>query len=133
MSHISKVETKLKDMTTLIKALHTLGYETEKAKEGEKLSIKGWNDETIEADLEIKLVGPYGIAVNQSEQGLELSSDWWGVETYTERKQDEILGEIQKQYAYETVMDKVRAGGYSLVNEEEDNKENLHIVVRRWV
>ncbi|MDC7220323.1 MAG: DUF1257 domain-containing protein [Spirochaetales bacterium] len=133
MSHISKVETKLQDMNTLVKALHTLGYETEEALEGEKLCIKGWNEETIDADLEIKLQGPYGIAVNRTEEGLELSSDWWGVETYTERKQDEILSEIQKQYAYETVMDKIQAGGYSVVNEEEDNKENLHIVVRRWV
>ena len=127
------METQLKDLNILQKALRSLGYETRDAVEGEKLRIKGWNDESLEADMEIKLEGPYSIGVNRTARGLELSSDWWGVETYTERKQEEILSEIQKQYAYETVMDKIQAGGYSVVNEEQDDKENLHIVVRRWV
>lgn len=133
MSHISKVETQLKDMATLIKALRNLGYEMEEARAGEKLTLKGWNGETLEADLAIKLEGPYAIGVNRTKEGLELSADWWGVETYTDRKQEAILAEIQRQYAYETVLDKITAGGYSVVTEEQDNRENLHIVVRRWV
>ncbi|MBN2627502.1 MAG: DUF1257 domain-containing protein [Spirochaetales bacterium] len=133
MSHISKVETRLKDMQTLVRALSHLGYETEEAREGVKLTLEGWNGETLEADLVIRLEGPFSIGVNRREEGLELSADWWGVETYTDRKQDEILGEIQKQYAYETVMDKISAGGYSVVTEEQDSGENLHIVVRRWI
>lgn len=133
MSHITKVETQLQDMALLQKALNSLGYEYRMAEEGQSLEVRGWNCESIDAEMEILLEGPYGIAVNRTGNGLELSSDWWGVETYTERKQDELLGEIQKQYAYETVMDKVQSSGYTIVTEEQDSRENLHIVVRRWV
>ncbi len=120
-------------MTLLQKALTALGYEFQCAEGTQKLQVKAWDKETIEADMEIKLEGPYGIAVNRTEEGIELSADWWGVETYTQRKQKEILEEINKQYAYETVMDKIQSDGYTVVTEEQDSKENLHIVVRRWV
>ncbi len=133
MSHITKVETKLKELGILQKALKALGYEYRCAEENSSLVVNGWNGEEIEADMEICLEGPYGIAVHVSDQGLELSADWWGVETYTEKNQTDFLTEIQKQYAYETVLDKVREGGYSIVSEEQDSKESLHIVLRRWV
>ena len=133
MSHISKVETQLKDMAILQKTLTSLGYEYECAKENQKIQVKAYNKDTIDADMEIKILGPYGIAVNRTKNGLELSADWWEVETYTERKQEDFLSEIQKQYAYETVMDKIKADGYSIVTENQDQEENLHIVVRRWV
>ncbi len=133
MSHITTVETKIQDMTLLQKALTALGYEFQSAEGSQKLQVKAWDKNIIEADMEIKLEGPYGIAVNQTEEGIELSADWWAVETYTERKQKEILEEINKQYAYETVMDKIHSDGYTVVTEEQDSKENLHIVVRRWV
>ena len=133
MSHITTVETKIQDMTLLQKALTALGYEFQSAEGSQKLQVKAWDKNIIEADMEIKLEGPYGIAVNQTEEGIELSADWWAVETYTERKQKEILEEINKQYAYETVMDKIHSDGYTVVIEEQDSKENLHIVVRRWV
>lgn len=133
MSHITTVETKIQDMVLLQKALTSLGYDFLEAQGETKLQVKAWDKNIIQADLEIKLEGPYGIAVNQTEEGIELSADWWAVETYTERSREEILSEINKQYAYETVMDKIHSDGFSIVTEEEDNKENLHIVVRRWV
>jgi hypothetical protein len=133
MSHITTVETKIQDISLLQKALTALGHEFEVAQETQKLQVRAWDKNVIEADMEIKLEGPYGIAVTQTEEGVELSADWWAVETYTERKQEDIMAEINKQYAYETVMDKISSDGYSVVMEEEDNKESLHIVVRRWV
>jgi len=133
MSHVTKVETQLKDVVMLKKALLSLGYTFSEASAGVKREVKAWEDQTIEADLEIKLEGPYGIAVNRTEKGLEIAADWWAVETYAGRKQEQILSEINKQYAYETVMDKMSAGGYSLVQEEQEEKENIHLVVRRWV
>jgi hypothetical protein len=133
MSHITKVETKIKDMLLLQKTLDTLGYQFKCAEAGTKLQVQAWENDQIDADLEIMIDGHFGIAVNETENGLEFSADWWGVEMYTEKKQEEILKELHKQYAYETVMDKVQASGYSLVTEEQDSKENLHIVVRRWV
>lgn len=42
------------------------------------------------------------------------------------------MNKITRQYAYETIMDKVKDLGYTVVQEEEDSKKNVHLTVRRW-
>ncbi len=42
------------------------------------------------------------------------------------------MNKITRQYAYETIIDKVKNMGYSVVQEEEDTKNNIHLTVRRW-
>ncbi|WP_020614514.1 DUF1257 domain-containing protein [Sediminispirochaeta bajacaliforniensis] len=132
MSHFTQVKTQIKEMEMLKKALEALGMEFTEAKEGEKLMVKGWEDRSVEAELSINPGCSYGIAVTTAENGYELNADWWAIETYTGKTREKILGSIEKQYAYETVMDKVRKQGYSVVTEEESS-ESIKLVVRRWV
>ena len=134
MSHISKIDTKIKNLTYLKKALTVLGMQFIEAREGETLTLKGYmKNELIEGCLmEIKTGSSYSIGIRQKEKGYEIVADWWAIETFTGEKQEEILNRITRQYAYETVMDKIKNMGYSIVQQEADAKDNLRISVRRW-
>ncbi len=134
MSHISKIDTKIKDLTMLKKALETLGMQCVEAEEGTTLTLKGYGKNEVIEDcvMEIKTGSSYSIGIRKKEAGYEVAADWWAIETFTGQKQEDIMNRITRQYAYETVMDKVRNMGYSVVSEEADTQENLRITVRRW-
>ena len=134
MSHIAKVDTKIKDLVSLKKALKTLNIQYIEAQEGQTLTLKGYEKNEIITDciMEIKTGSSYSIGIRRKEKGYEVVADWWAIETYTGQKQEELMNKITRQYAYETIMDKVKGMGYSVVQEEQDAKENLRITVRRW-
>jgi hypothetical protein len=134
MSHIAKVDTKIQDLTFLKKALQTLNIQFAEAEKGKTLTLKGYGKEEIITGciMEIKTGSSYSIGIRQNEKGYEVVADWWAIETFTEQKQEDIMNRITRQYAYETIMDKVKDMGYSVVQEEQDVKENLRITVRRW-
>ncbi|WP_245534082.1 DUF1257 domain-containing protein [Alkalispirochaeta alkalica] len=117
----------------LKQALKSLGIAYTEATQGTTLSIKGWEQETAQASLSIETGCSYPIGVTVNAEGeVDFVADWWAIETWTERKQSDILAEFTRQYAYETVMDKVRSSGYDLVSEECDSEERLRVVVRKW-
>ncbi len=59
-------------------------------------------------------------------------ADWWAIETFTGEKQDDFMNKITRQYAYETIMDKVKSLGYEIVQEEQYVGEYVRVTVRRW-
>jgi hypothetical protein len=134
MSHIAKIDTKIKDLANLKKALTALGIQYTEAVEGRTLTLKGYGKNEIITDciMEIKTGSSYSIGIRKKEKGYEIAADWWAIETFTGQKQDDIMNRITRQYAYETVMDKIKTMGYNVVQEEQDAKENLRITVRRW-
>lgn len=134
MSHISKVDTKIRDLTHLKKALQALGIAYDEAKEGETLTLLGYEKHEVMEDciMEIKTNCKYGVGVRKKGENLEIVADWWAIETFTGEKQEDFLNRITRQYAYETIMDKVKGLGYEVVQEEQDARENVRITVRRW-
>jgi hypothetical protein len=104
------------------------------ANEGETLTLKGYGKNEVIQDciMEIKTGSSYSIGLRKKGKGYELAADWWAIETFTGQKQEDIINKITRQYAYETIMDKIHGMGYSVINEEQDSKENLRITVRRW-
>lgn len=134
MSHISKVDTSISDITYLQKAIQTLGYVWKEAEEGRKLTVQGYGKDEIieECDIAINIGTKYEIGIRKLNEKIEVVADWWAIETFTGQKQEEIMNRITRQYAYETVMDKVRGMGYSVVQEDQDVKNNVRITVRRW-
>jgi hypothetical protein len=133
MSHIAKIDTKIKDLSYLKKALAALNIQFVEA-EGETLTLKGYSKKEVITGclMEIKTGSSYSIGIRRKEKGYELVADWWAIETFTGQKQEDIVNKITRQYAYETIMDKIKGMGYSVIQEEQDVKENLRITVRRW-
>ena len=134
MSHISKIDTKIKDLVMLKKALEVLGMEYTEAQNDQTITLLGYGkDEIIENCIfEIKTGSKYSIGIRKVESNYEIVADWWAIETFTGQKQEDIMNKITRQYAYETIIDKVKNMGYSVVQEEEDTKNNIHLTVRRW-
>jgi len=134
MSHIAKIDTKIKDLTFLKKALQSLNFQFTQAREEETLTLKGYGKNEIITDciMEIKTGSQYSIGIRKKEKGYEVAADWWAIETFTGQKQEDLMNKITRQYAYETIMDKIKGMGYSVVQEEQDAKENVRITVRRW-
>jgi hypothetical protein len=132
MSHISIVDTKITSMTMLKKALDALGMAYCVA--GKPLVIKGYGkDERItDCLMEIQTGCSFGIGVREAAGKIEFVADWWAVETFSGEKQETLMQKITRRYAYETVMDKVRSLGYELVKEEENNRQEVRLTVRRW-
>lgn len=134
MSHISKIDTKIKDLVMLKKALEVLGMEYTEAQNNQTITLLGYEkDEIIKNCIfEIKTGSKYSIGIRKVESNYEIVADWWAIETFTGQKQEDIINKITRQYAYETIIDKVKNMGYSVVQEEEDTKNNIHLTVRRW-
>lgn len=133
MSHFTKVKTKIKNFVRLKDILKKLNYSYEESTEDGTINIHGWNKEETEALLKIKTGGSYDIGVIQNKEGFyEFIADWWGVETTTGLTQDDCINKITQQYAYTTIIEKIRKKGYDLVTEEVDDKQNIRLVVRKW-
>jgi hypothetical protein len=134
MSHIAKIDTKIKDLAYLKKALQTLNIQYAEAEAGEVLTLKGYGRNEVINDcvMEIKTGSSYGIGIRKKEKGYEVAADWWAIETFTGQKQEDIMNKITRQYAYETIMDKIKGMGYGVIQEEQDVKDSLRITVRRW-
>lgn len=134
MSHIAKIDTKIKDLVYLKNALKSLNIQYAEAEKEETLTLKGYgkNEAITGCIMEIKTGSPYSIGIRKKEKGYEAAADWWAIETFTGQKQEDIMNKITRQYAYETIMDKIKGMGYNIVQEEQDAKDNLRITVRRW-
>lgn len=134
MSHISKIDTKIKDLVCLKKALKNLGMRVIEAENGQTLTLQGYgkNEQIEGCIMEIRTESKYSIGLRKVENGYEFVADWWAIETFTGQKQEELINKITRQYAYDNVLDKVRAQGYSVVDETQDLKQNIKLTVRRW-
>lgn len=134
MSHVSKIDTQIQDLIYLKKALKTLDIAYIEAENNCLLTVEGYGKQEAIEDcvMEIKTGCKYGIGIRKKEKGYEILADWWAIETFTGQAQDDILNKITRQYAYETVIDKIKDMGYSIVQEECDVKNTTRIMVRRW-
>ncbi|HAL18859.1 MAG TPA: hypothetical protein DCO86_04475 [Spirochaetaceae bacterium] len=134
MSHISKIDTTIKDLTILKKALTNINMKFIEAQNDQLITVQGYGkDEIIEnCIMEIKTGCKYSIGVRKVDKNYEFVADWWAIETFTGLKQEDILNKITRQYAYENVLDKVKDMGYNVVEEKQDLQQNVKLTLRRW-
>jgi len=134
MSHIAKIDTKIKDISMLKKALESMQMGFVETSNDQALIVHGYGKgEDIEGCfMEIKTGSKYGIGVRKVGENYEFVADWWAIETFTGQKQEELLDKITRRYAYETILDKVHGMGYSVVYETQDFNNNVKLTVRRW-
>lgn len=132
MSHFTTVETKIKDLVALERALKDLGYDFAKAEAGQKVVVRGYQGDTLKADLCIKASKTYDIGVKVTEKGVEFVADWWGVETTRGVAEKEFVQAVKQRYAYHKVMAEIKKKGYTLEQEEETEDKQIRIRVRSW-
>ncbi len=130
MSHFTTVKTKIRDFQCLKQALEDLGYEYTEAEEGVK--VRGYLNQLETADLCIKASKTYDVGVRKTVDGYELLADWWGVETTRGLTEQEFVNQISQRYAYHKVIKEVKARGFSVETEEEE-QDTIQLTVRKWL
>jgi hypothetical protein len=130
MSHFTKVETKINDLTALKKALDVLGWKYKSAEAG--VEVRGYRGQTTRAELAIDM-GKYDVGVVKTEAGTyELVADWWGVETTRGLKEEEVVKELSQKYAYQRVLAAVEAEGYTIDSNQVAADGTVQLNVSKW-
>ncbi|GEM_PF-587326 len=134
MSHFTKVETKIKNVNRLVLVLEELGFNFTRAEAHQKVHVKGYLGETMEADICIHASKKYEIGINiDAETGV---ASFTADDEFLEMNAGYSLGEFKRKvvqrYAYHTVKDEVQKRGYTLEEETVDEQQHIHVTVSSW-
>ena len=111
MSHFTTVATKINNIVCLLKALDKLKLRHTHAEQG--VEVRGWRGQKSTAEVSINM-GRYDIGVVKTKTAPGLQADWWGVETTVGKTEQEVVDEINREYAYQTVVVVCEAQGYKI-------------------
>ena len=123
MSHISVMKIAFADRELLQQALKDLGYELE---EGEDLRITN-GVKSVKVDFLVKVPYTDSIGFRKGKNGWQLTADWFRVNL--DRKQFE--NRLKQHYAYLSVKQSLEKQGYFITEETKDEKQRVHILLRR--
>lgn len=123
MSHFTRIKTQMIEEGFLIQALEDLEYEYEVG----DVQIRGFAGQRRKVNIRVKRPG-YDIGFRKVGKGYELVADWWGVRS-TNRA--EFLQKITQRYAYYAARAKLEEQGFTLVSEEVQEGNRIHMVLRR--
>lgn len=133
MSHITEVETHIKDLVCLKETLQELGYTFAETTAQQKVKVRGWNGVEQEADMVIHTKSSYDVGVHLKADGTyEFIADWWGVESHAGFTQEEFTQKVLQKYSYHKVISEVKARGFAVAEEEQTEDKLLKVVVRKW-
>jgi len=133
MSHFTSVETKIKDLVALKRALKDLNIQFTAAEQEEQVFVKGYQGQTTGAAMSIHISKSYDIGVKvDANGGVQFVADWWGVETTRGWSEEEFLQKVTRRYSYHKVMQEIEDRGYTLETEEQKDDETVQIRVRTW-
>lgn len=128
MSHFSRIKTQMVEKEYLLQALKDSGYAYEV---GENLKIRGygWQKTPIAIRVSTKS-GSYDIGFRKNGRSYECVADWWGIRGMNQQK---FLQQITQRYAYHAARVRLEAQGFSLVSEEVQEGNRIHLRLRRMV
>ena len=133
MSHFTSVKTKIRDLVCLKRALKDLNYTFTEAEEGQTVTVKGYQGDTMEALLSIHASRTYDIGVQLTTEGtFEFVADWWGVETTRGVDEETFIKALTQRYSYHKVLEEVRKKGYTIEQEETREDDTIQLRVRTW-
>lgn len=131
MSHFTTVQTKIRDLVCLKLALKDLNFAFTEAQVGQKVHVKGYAQQTTEADLVIHISKSYDVGVKVGADGnVSFIADWWGVETTRGLTEKEFSSQLTGRYSYHKVLKEIRKRGLTFTEEKE--KDKIHIKVTQW-
>lgn len=129
MSHFTKIATKINNLQLLMRALERLKLNFNYNEQG--VEVRGYRGQKIKAPLSINM-GKYDIGVVQAENGnYEFVADWWGIETTVGKLEQEVVEEINQQYAYVCVVDACEQQGYQM-QEQKAEDGTIKLVATKW-
>ena len=128
MSHFTTVETQIKSLVILQKVLEKLGYKLK----SNVTHVRGYRQELTEADLVIDTKSSIDVGIKKVGETYHFIADWENLETHAGIEQKEFLKQVTKAYAYENVMAEIKKKGYVVADEKQDDRQHVHITIRKW-
>lgn len=124
MSHFVRIRTQIREREHLTQALRDLHYQF---REGENLTVRGYAGNRETAEIVVSPASNYDIGFRRQAGEYEVVADWWGVETYSQVRQQSFIAQVSQRYAYNLVKEQARE--QYLVVEEEQELENGDVVL----
>lgn len=125
MSHFTTVKTQIVAREPLKQALTDLGLSYEEG----SVEIRGYGGNRTRVDLRVPTHNPgYDLGFRKQGDAYELVADWWGIK---DLKQDTFLQRLTQRYAYHVVKEQLQTQDFTVVEEEVQADNTIHIVVRR--
>ncbi len=130
MSHFTTVATKITNLECLLRALKKLEMNYTTAEEG--VVVRGWRGQTSLAEISINM-GRYDIGVVKNQDGTYgLFADWWGIETTSGKTEQNVVDEISREYAYQTVVLACEEQGYRIDEQAVSEDGTIKLSVSKW-
>lgn len=125
MSHFTTLKTQIVSKDYLKQALEDLEIAFE---EGD-VEIRGYQGIRTPVEIRIPTADPaYDLGFRKNGDTYELVADWYGIKDI---KQQEFLGLVTQRYAYRVAMDQLARQDFTVVEEEVQADNTIHITVRR--
>jgi hypothetical protein len=133
MSHFTKCDLKMTNLTAILRALDDLGYAYEAAEANQSVQVRGWRGQMLDAAIKVDM-GKYDVGVIAGEHGTyDITADWWGVETTKGVSEQEFKDKLSQRYAYHNVLMACEEKGYTVEEEVNEEDGSIQLVVRKWV
>ncbi len=127
MSHFTSIKTQIIEKEYLKQALSDLGHTYQDG----NVQIRGYNGDRTDVEIAVPTKSSgYDIGFRKSDNVYEVVADWWGI---LDIKQQQFLQQVNQRYAYHAARAKLEEQGFSLVSEEVQEGERIHLVLRRTV
>ncbi|HAZ45635.1 MAG TPA: hypothetical protein DDW76_30175 [Cyanobacteria bacterium UBA11369] len=127
MSHFTSIKTQIVEKEYLKQALTHLGYSYQEG----NVQIRGYAGNRTSVEIKVVTNNPsYDIGFYKVGNAYEIVADWWGIDDI---QQEQFLQQLNQRYAYNAARAKLEAQGFSLVSEEVQEGERIHLVLRRIV
>lgn len=127
MSHFTSIKTQIVEKEYLKQALSDLGHGYSEG----NVQIRGYQGNRTNVEIKVPTQSSgYDIGFRKSGNAYEVVADWWGIRDI---KQEQFLQQLFQRYAYHAARAKLEEQGFSLVSEEVQQGEQIHLVLRRTV
>lgn len=127
MSHFTSIKTQIVEKEYLKRSLSELGHAYSEG----NVQIRGYQGNRTDVEIKVptKSAG-YDIGFRLSGNAYEVVADWWGIRDINQEK---FVQQVYQRYAYHAAKAKLEEQGFSLVSEEVQEGERIHLVLRRTV
>lgn len=127
MSHFTSIKTQIVEKEYLKRSLSDLGHAYSEG----NVQIRGYQGNRTNVEIKVPTNNSgYDIGFRKSGNAYEVVADWWGIRDIN---QPQFVQQIYQRYAYHATKAKLEEQGFSLVSEEVQEGERIHLVLRRTV
>ena len=126
MSHFSTIQTKIKNKPQLLEALELLQYNIQEDQE----LINPTNHQHEKVKVDVSIGNDIGFRLNSNgEYELVADIETWNQDVPIER----FIDKVSQQYAVEVISRETKKAGWDEESLEVNDKQEIELVVSRWV